>query len=87
MSEASFVLGRFGFGNFPLPCLLISSRLHRGWLHVIRESSQTGSIRGKLVIGHSIQLGVFRLGFPEDWDVTIGIFPDGEKTLDKQSLP
>ena len=35
----------------------------------------------KLVIGHSIQLGVFHLGFPEDWDVTIGIFPDGEKLL------
>ena len=53
----------------------------RGWLHVIRESSQTGSTRGKPAIGHSIQLGVFRRGFPEDWDVTIGIFPDGEKLL------
>jgi len=53
----------------------------------MRESSQTASIRGKLVIGHSIQLGVFRLGFSEDWDVTIGIFPDGEKLLSLISRP
>jgi hypothetical protein len=63
------------FWEFPLAVSAHSSRLNCGWLHVIRELSQTGSTRGKLVIGHSIQLGVFRLGFPEDWDVTIGIFP------------
>src|SRR5215469_13707506 len=81
LSRAALVLGIS-------PCRVCSFQpLHRGWLHVMRESSQTASIRGKLVIGHSIQLGVFRLGFSEDWDVTIGIFPDGEKLLSLISRP
>jgi len=84
--RSEFCLGPLWFWEFPLAVSIHSSRLHRSWLHVIRESSQTGSTRGKLVVGHSIQLGVFRLGFPEDWDVTIGI-SQVTKTLDNQSLP
>ena len=33
------------------------------------------------VIGRSLQLGVFRLGLLENWDIWVGIFPEGQKIL------
>ena len=43
---------------------------HRAW---------DGIKTRKPVIRHLMQLGVFRLGLPEDRDVGIGIFPEGEE--------
>src|SRR5580658_1028209 len=43
----------------------------RGW--------RAGSPR--VVTGASLQLGVFRLGLPEDWDVGVSVFPKGKEIL------